>query len=96
MSKEPGTEKQEKKPEVSHAPKESAPSKSAKGHTALPGGCLCWGCKAQGTRFNFCEEHYDHFKFGLIKKTGEPVPDYERKFEHFQAHKAKKSAHRVA
>ncbi len=51
----------------------------------MPGGCLSWHCKVNATRFGFCEEHYDHFKFGLIKKTGEPVSDYVKKFEHYRA-----------
>lgn len=67
-----------------------------KAHAPLPGGCHCWGCKAQASRFNFCTEHYDHFKFGLIKKTGEPVSDYEKKIEHYMAHKKRQSAHKVA
>jgi hypothetical protein len=62
----------------------AAPSKSK--HNPLPGGCHAWGCKASSTRFNFCDEHFDHFKFGLIKKTGERVSDYEKKIEHYQAH----------
>jgi len=78
--------------------KADAPTGHAKGkgHTPMPGGCFSWGCKTEATRFNFCNEHYDHFKFGLIKKTGEPVSDYEKKIEHYMAHKAKKGAQRVA
>jgi hypothetical protein len=78
------------------AKKESAPSSKAKGPTAVAGGCHSWGCKHSATRFNFCDEHYDHFKFGLIKKTGEPVPDYEKKLGHYLAHKGKQGAHKVA
>jgi hypothetical protein len=82
-----------KKPEHK---KPEAPVQKGKGHTPMPGGCHSWGCKAQAKRFNFCEEHYEHFKFGLIKKTGEPVSDYEKKIEHYMAHKAKKGAQKVA
>lgn len=69
-----------------------------KGKTAGPiaGGCSAWSCKKEAKQFDFCAEHYDHFKFGLIKKTGEPVSDYEKKFEHYQAHVAKRSAHKAA
>ena len=74
-----GQEHAHKKPEM------GAPSRS-KGHSPLPGGCHAWGCKDSSTRFNFCDEHFDHFKFGLIKKTGERVSDYEKKIEHYQAH----------
>ena len=65
------------------------PQSKSKGHEPVPGHCCGWGCKALATRFNFCSEHFDHFKFGLLKKTGEPVPDYEKKFEHYQAYRAK-------
>jgi hypothetical protein len=62
---------------------------------SVGGSCTALGCKHQGTRFNFCDEHYDHFKFGLIKKDGSLVSDYEKKLGHFLAQKAKKS-HKVA
>jgi hypothetical protein len=91
MSKSP-TETQSKKPESAEAPGKGGKS----GASGVVGACLCWGCKADAKQFNFCHEHYDHFKFGLIKKTGAPVPDYEKKFEHYQAHKAKRAAHKVA
>lgn len=47
-------------------------------------GCLAQGCKDKDSRFNFCEEHFRQFKFGLITKTGLPVMDYEKKLEHYQ------------
>jgi hypothetical protein len=56
--------------------------------------CVCGGCKASAHRFNFCSEHFYHFKFGLIKKTGERVSDYEKKLGHFEAFK--KSAQKAA
>ena len=65
--------------------------------SASRGPCTAQGCKRGSDRFEFCAEHYDHFKFGLIKKDGKPVSDYERKFEHYQDYLAKqKSARRVA
>lgn len=96
-------EKQGAKPASpeTHAPagaehKKSSDGPKRKEYTPLPGGCHSWGCKSQSHRFNFCDEHYDQFKFGLIRKTGEPVPDYEKKFEHYQAWKARSRAHKVA
>jgi hypothetical protein len=85
------------KPEAKgHSEPKASSGPRSKGHTALPGHCFSWECKAEADRFNFCNEHYEHFKFGLIKKTGEPVPDYEKKIGHYQAHKAKKGAQKVA
>jgi hypothetical protein len=81
----------EKKPET------QAKGGKNQGQNQLPGGCQCWGCKKEGQQFNFCHEHYEHFKFGLIKKTGEQVSDYEKKFEHYMAWKSKqRTAHKVA
>ena len=80
--------KEEKKPE--------APTSKSRGNSPSPGGCLSWGCKVTATQFNFCLDHYDHFKFGLIKKTGEPVSDYEKKHGHYLAFKAKQGAKKVA
>ena len=64
----------------------------------LPDGCQAVECKAKSQRLGFCPEHFEQFKFGLIKKTGEPVPDYERKFEHYQKYRLKlgKSAPKAA
>jgi hypothetical protein len=78
--------------------KAEAPVSSSrnKGHSPLPGGCAAWGCKAPEKRFNFCDEHYDQFKFGLIKKTGEQVSDHEKKLEHYLAYKAKRKVQKVA
>ncbi len=70
--------------------------KKDKGPGVMPGGCLNWGCKHPAKRMEFCSEHYDWFKFGLIKKTGEPVSDFDKKLGHFQAHKSKKGSSRVA
>jgi hypothetical protein len=70
--------------------------KGHKAHNPMPDGCHAWGCKAGAKKLDFCLEHYDHFKFGLIKKTGQPVSDYEKKFGHYQAFLAKQKAHKVA
>ena len=80
----------------SESPAASPRGAAGKGHNPGPDGCHSWGCKGKAARFNFCDEHYDHFKFGLIKKTGEPVSDYEKKFGHYVAMKSRKGAHKVA
>jgi hypothetical protein len=70
----------------------------AKGKEVATGGGMCTAkaCKSSDARFGFCAEHYEQFKFGLIKKTGEMVSDYDKKFEHYQAFKSRRSAHKVA
>ncbi|OFZ82916.1 MAG: hypothetical protein A2583_16710 [Bdellovibrionales bacterium RIFOXYD1_FULL_53_11] len=59
-------------------------------------GCTHKGCKTKPARFGFCPEHYEQFKFGLIKKTGEPVPDYDKKFEQYAAYKARRGVQKAA
>ncbi|MBI3543602.1 MAG: hypothetical protein HY075_10050 [Deltaproteobacteria bacterium] len=88
MSK-PGTPADSKKPAgappAEHAPKpQMAPSGGGKGSVGAKVGCHATTCKEKDTRFNFCEEHFRQFKFGLITKTGERVLDFERKLEHYQ------------
>lgn len=75
-------------PQGQPAPAEGKPShhggSDKKGNTGAKVGCHAQGCKGKDVRFNFCDEHFRQFKFGLITKSGDPVLDYERKFEHYQ------------
>lgn len=93
VEKVEGTPKESKK---SSAGGSSSSAPNPKANSQIAGVCYSWGCKKNSDRFNFCEEHYEHFKFGLIKKTGEPVSDYEKKFEHYKAFQMKRSAQKVA
>ena len=38
-----------------------------------PIGCAVSQCKGKDSRFGFCNEHYEHFKFGLVKKNRTPA-----------------------
>lgn len=60
--------------------------KKAKENT---GECLDLDCKKKGEKFNFCDLHFEHFKFGVIKKDGTHPSDREKKLGHFEAHKAR-------
>lgn len=72
--------KPEKKPEQ-HAPSPiAAPAKGVGGRV----GCLSVGCKSTPHKMEFCDEHFKQFKFGLVNKKGEQVPDYEKKLEHYE------------
>lgn len=99
MSKEqkPATTTQEhKKPDAHpHAQAQAHGKGKDKGASTVIH-CGAEGCKKAPARFDFCDEHYDQFKFGLIKKTGQPVPDYEKKIEHYLAYKQKQGARKVA
>ena len=58
--------------------------------------CGAQTCKSKAARFGFCPEHYEQFKFGLITKAGAPVPDYEKKLDHYKDYLARKGMKKVA
>ncbi len=51
--------------------------------------CLADDCKAKPARASFCGEHFEWFKLGLISKEGHRVPDFDKKFHHYEAGKKK-------
>ncbi|MCM0605184.1 MAG: hypothetical protein KA715_03770 [Xanthomonadaceae bacterium] len=59
---------------------------SAKEETGLEV-CTVTGCKTKPAQFSFCLEHFDHYKFGLINKKGQQVPDFEKKFDQYMKNK---------
>lgn len=65
------------------------PQKPAK---ATPSICKVGGCKSNPSKFGFCSGHFDQFKFGLINKHGENVPDYDKKIEHWNHFQETKKA----
>lgn len=86
MGGKPGNPADSKGPAESHAPKPQQQSGGGGGKGAVGAkvGCHASGCKGKDERFNFCEEHFRQFKFGLITKSGEAVLDYDKKLEHYQ------------
>lgn len=46
--------------------------------------CKVKGCKHNPSKYEFCAEHFDQFKFGLITKNGEHCADYEKKEEQYE------------
>ena len=57
--------------------------------TALGSAKCCYdGCSKKSELTNFCREHYDWFKFGLITKDGKKPVDFDRKFQAYQRRKA--------
>ncbi len=89
-----GEKAPEKSAEKSH---EKAPDKShdKKPHAAappsnvvsLPNRCSVKECKKSPTLVNFCAEHYEWFKFGMITKNGDKPVDFDKKQQAFMKHK---------
>ena len=59
---------------------------------ALPGMCLTEGCKNKSEKANFCMEHFDWFKEGLVTKEGRKPTDFEKKHFNYMRRKNKKVA----
>ena len=78
--------------------KEGKKGTSKKPQSAAPSVSHCGAqdCKQKESRFGFCSEHFDQYKFGLITKKGAKVPDYDKKFKHWEAFQAKQSARKAA
>jgi len=66
------------------------------GGSSGTGICGAQSCKGKESRFGFCTEHYEHFKFGLINKKGVKVPDWESKYNHYQSYLLKEKAKKAA
>lgn len=66
----------------------SAPSKH--NVVALPGMCLAEDCKKRSEKANFCMEHFDWFKEGLVTKEGRKPTDFDKKHFDYTRRLAKK------
>jgi hypothetical protein len=60
--------------------------------SVLPGMCMADTCKHKSEKANFCMEHFDWFKEGLITKEGRKPTDFEKKHFDYQRRKAKRAA----
>ena len=55
--------------------------------------CKVKACRHSPSKFGFCSEHFDQFKFGLINKAGENCLDYDKKLDQYEhAKKAQRKA----
>lgn len=54
--------------------------------------CKAEDCKAKPTKADFCPEHFDWFKAGLITMDGKKPVDFDKKFYQYQQTRNKKVA----
>ena len=55
--------------------------------STLTTACKADGCKKKSDKMDFCSEHYDWFKFGLITRDGAKPIDFEKKYQSYMKHK---------
>lgn len=73
--------------------KPSAPTPNPKSNvTPLPGMCMAEDCKKRSEKANFCMEHFDWFKEGLITKEGKRPTDFDKKHSDYTRRIAKKKS----
>jgi hypothetical protein len=51
--------------------------------------CKADGCNKKSSKADFCEEHFEWFKMGLITKEGHRAADFEKKFQQYLKHQKK-------
>lgn len=51
--------------------------------------CKFSKCRSTVVKYGFCADHFDQFKFGLLNKNGQLVPDFEKKLDHYARQKGK-------
>jgi hypothetical protein len=49
--------------------------------------CSCENCNKKSDLQNFCTEHFEWFKWGLVTKEGKRPTDFDKKFQAFTKHK---------
>ena len=59
---------------------------------ALPGMCMAEECKQKSVKANFCMEHFDWFKEGLITKEGRRPSDFDKKLSDYNRRKKRTAA----
>ncbi len=67
--------------------KEPAPGQTPATVSNLPTNCKADGCKKKSEKMDFCAEHYDWFKWGLITRDGHKPIDFDKKYQSFLKHK---------
>ncbi len=50
--------------------------------------CSAEGCSKKTDLLNFCNEHYDWFKYGLLTKEGHHPSDFDKKYQAYMKRKA--------
>lgn len=50
--------------------------------------CVAEGCKKKPDRANFCTEHYEWFKEGLLTLEGYQAKDFDKKYHLFMRRKS--------
>ena len=77
--------------EVQEKKKQGKPQGAPQGKdnvVQMPSRCKAEGCSKKVEKADFCMEHFEWFKEGLITKEGKRPIDFERKMYHFNKRKS--------
>lgn len=69
------------------SPTGQAPAAGGGNVASLPTHCKAEGCKKKSEKMDFCSEHYEWFKWGLVTKEGKKPLDFDKKYQSFLKHK---------
>jgi hypothetical protein len=50
--------------------------------------CTAEGCSKKADKMNFCAEHFDWFKYGLLTKEGKHPSDFDKKHSSYMKKRA--------
>ena len=50
--------------------------------------CCTDGCSKKADLTNFCTEHYDWFKYGLVTREGKRPSDFDKKYQSYMKRRA--------
>ena len=65
------------------AEKKKKPANRPQNVVSLPTRCLATGCNEKPKRLNFCKEHFQWFKEGLVTRAGTKAKDFDKKYQIF-------------
>lgn len=76
----------------------SAPTPQNSGPAGSTGPVMCTAhpCKNKVSRFGFCSDHHEQYKFGLIRGDGKPAADFTKKSEQYELYCKQQKSNRKA
>lgn len=68
-------------------PGAGAPAEGGGAVSNMPTNCKADGCKKKSEKMDFCAEHYEWFKWGMMTRDGKKPIDFDKKYQSYMKHK---------